>query len=97
MNEHLITFDDHLTQLYGEIGTSERANFEIKAKAFSIGQIIRDARKKAHLTQEQLAKKTGTKKSFILRIENGHSDIQLSTLYKLMEIGLGKKVNLATS
>jgi len=46
------------------------------------------------MTQEQLADKIGAKKSFISRIENGHSDIQLSTLYRLMEIGLGKKVNL---
>ena len=38
--------------------------------------------------------KTGTKKSFISRIENGHSDIQLSTLYKLVELGFGKRVSL---
>ena len=94
MNKHTTTFDDHLTEQYGEIGTTERANFEIKAKAFAIGKIIRDARKEAHLTQEQLADRTGTKKSFISRIENGHSDIQLSTLYRLMEVGLGKRVNL---
>lgn len=94
MNEHLTTFDEHLDRRYGQIGTTERANFEIKAKAFAIGEIIREARKEAHMTQEQLAERTGTKKSFISRIENGHSDIQLSTLYKLLEIGLGKRVNL---
>ncbi|WP_421894989.1 helix-turn-helix domain-containing protein [Marinoscillum sp.] len=94
MKEHLTTFDEHLDQRYGKIGTDQRVNFEIKAKAFAIGEIIRDARKEAHLTQEQLAERTGTKKSFISRIENGHSDIQLSTLYKLLEVGLGKRVNL---
>ncbi|MEQ8714013.1 MAG: helix-turn-helix transcriptional regulator [Cyclobacteriaceae bacterium] len=94
MKEHLTTFDEHLDSRYGQIGTNERANFEIKAKAFAIGEIIRNARKEAHMTQEQLAERTGTKKSFISRIENGHSDIQLSTLYKLLEIGLGKRVNL---
>jgi len=94
MKEHLTTFDDHLNERYGAIGTKERVNFEIKAKAFAIGEIIRDARKEAKMTQEQLAERTGTKKSFISRIENGHSDIQLSTLYRLLEIGLGKSVNL---
>ena len=94
MNEHITTFDEHLDQRYGVIGTPERADFEIKAKAFAIGEIIRDARREAKLTQQQLAERTGTKKSFISRIENGHSDIQLSTLYRLMEIGLGKRVNL---
>ena len=94
MKEHLTTFDEHLDRRYGKVGSQERTNFEIKAKAFAIGEIIREARKEAHITQEQLAERTGTKKSFISRIENGHSDIQLSTLYRLLEVGLGKKLNL---
>lgn len=92
--KNITTFDEHLDQRYGEIGTEKRTEFEIKAKAFAIGQILRDARKQAHMTQEELAKKTGTRKSFISRIENGHSDIQLSTLYRLVEIGFGKSLNL---
>ena len=88
------TFEEHLDQRYGKIGSERRTDFEIKAKAFAIGEILRDARNEAHMTQEELAQKTGTKKSFISRIENGHSDIQLSTLYKLVEIGFGKKVTL---
>jgi len=88
----ITTFDEHLDQRYGEVGTVNRTEFEIKAKAFAIGEILREARKDAHLTQEQLAIKTGTRKSFISRIENGHSDIQLSTLYRLVEIGFGKKL-----
>ncbi len=90
----ITTFDEHLDKRYGKIGSEKRTEFEIKAKAFAIGEILREARKEAHMTQEELARKTGTKKSFISRIENGHSDIQLSTLYRLVEIGFGKKVNL---
>ncbi len=90
----ITTFDEHLDKRNGKIGSEKRTEFEIKAKAFAIGEILRDARKEAHMTQEQLAQKTGTRKSFISRIENGHSDIQLSTLYRLVEIGFGKKVNL---
>ena len=90
----ITTFDEHLDKRYGEIGSVKRTEFEIKAKAFAIGEILREARKEAHMTQEQLAQKTGTRKSFISQIENGHSDIQLSTLYRLVEIGFGKRVNL---
>jgi ribosome-binding protein aMBF1 (putative translation factor) len=90
----ITTFDEHLDKRYGEIGTSTRTDFEIKAKAFAIGEVIREERRLASMTQEQLAEKTGTKKSFISRIENGHSDIQLSTLYKLLEYGLGRKITL---
>jgi ribosome-binding protein aMBF1 (putative translation factor) len=89
-----MTFDQHLDQRYGRIGTEKRAEFEIKAKSFAIGEILREARKDAQMTQEELARKTGTRKSFISRIENGHSDIQLSTLYRLVEIGFGKRVFL---
>ncbi len=92
--KNIVTFDKHLDQRYGKIGTLKRTEFEIKAKAFAIGEILREARKEAQMTQEQLAQKTGTRKSFISRIENGHSDIQLSTLYRLVEIGFGKRVNL---
>lgn len=88
------TFSQHLNERYGEIGTKKRAEFEIKAKSFAIGELIKEERKQAQLTQEQLAQKIGAKKSFISRIENGHSDIQLSTLYKLVEFGLGRKINL---
>ena len=90
----LTTFDEHLDNRYGKIGTSKRTEFEIKAKAFAIGEVIKEERRLASMTQEQLAEKTGTKKSFISRIENGHSDIQLSTLYKLLEYGLGRKITL---
>jgi len=55
---------------------------------------LKEARKEAHITQEQLADKIGTKKSYISRIENGKADIQVSTLYKIFETGLGRKIRL---
>ena len=94
-NKNITTFEEHLEKRYGKIGSKSRTDFDIKAKAFAIGEIIKDERKQANMTQEELAKRTGTRKSFISRIENGHSDIQLSTLYKLIEQGLGKKINLS--
>ncbi len=94
-DKNITTFEEHLDKRYGETGSIERADFESKAKAFAIGELIREERLSAHLTQEQLAERTGTKKSFISRIENGHSDIQLSTLFKLLEVGLGRKVSLS--
>lgn len=92
--KELMTFDEYLDQRYGRVGTEKRTEFEIKAKSFAIGEILREARKDAQMTQEELARETGTRKSFISRIENGHSDIQLSTLYRLVEIGFGKRVIL---
>lgn len=93
-SKNIKTFSEHLDQRYGKIGTEKRTEFEIRAKSFAIGELIKEERKQAQLTQEQLAEKIGAKKSFISRIENGHSDIQLSTLYRLIEYGLGRKLNL---
>ena len=93
-NSSITTFEEHLEKRYGHAGEEKRMAFEAKAKAFAIGELIKEERKLSKMTQEQLATKTGTKKSFISRIENGKSDIQLSTLYRILELGLGKKISL---
>jgi DNA-binding XRE family transcriptional regulator len=90
----LTSFQEHLDKQYGKIGTLKRDEFEARAKAFLIGELIKAERRSAKITQEQLAERIGAKKSFISRIENGKTDIQLSTLYRLMEIGLGKTVRI---
>lgn len=87
-------FDELLDIKYGKIGTEKREEFEKKAQYFVISELLKEARKEANMTQEQLADKVGTKKSYISRLENGKCDIQLSTLYRIFEFGLGKRVNL---
>ncbi len=42
--KNITTFDEHLTKQYGKRGTSKRTEFEIKAKAFLIGEVIKDER-----------------------------------------------------
>jgi HTH-type transcriptional regulator / antitoxin HipB len=87
-------FDELLDAKYGKIGSEKRDDFEEKAQYFVISEMLKEARKEANMTQEQLANKVGTKKSYISRLENGKCDIQLSTLYRIFEFGLGKRVNL---
>ena len=91
----LTSFEDHLTKHRGAKGTKSRTKFDAESLAFRLGVMLKEARINAQLTQEQLAEKTGTKKSYISRIETGKSDIQLSTFYKLIEIGLGKSLNIS--
>ena len=87
-------FEELLDIEYGVIGNEKRDDFEKKAQYFIISETLKDARHEAKMTQEQLATKVGTKKSYISRLENGKCDIQLSTLYKIFEFGLGKRINL---
>lgn len=87
-------YDELLDIKYGKIGTRKRDEFETKAQYFVISEMLKEARKDANMTQEQLADKVGTKKSYISRLENGSCDIQLSTLYRIFEDGLGRRISL---
>jgi DNA-binding XRE family transcriptional regulator len=90
-----IDFEDILLAEYGPKGTPLRDSYDARSLAFRIGVMLKEARKDAKLTQAELARRTGTKKSYISRIERGKSDIQLSTYYKLIEVGLGKHLNIS--
>ncbi|MGB7295131.1 MAG: helix-turn-helix transcriptional regulator [Candidatus Aminicenantales bacterium] len=90
----LKTFEEHLVEQYGKPGTKKRDEFEFRARGFIIGEMLKEARKAAKMTQDQLAQKAGTKKSYISRLENGKIDIQISTLFRIFEEGLGRTVNL---
>lgn len=85
--------EELIAEDFGEPGTPQRDEFECNAEAFILAERLKEERLKAGLTQEQLAQKIGTKKSYISRIENGKADVQLSTLYKIFQ-GLGKRVSL---
>ena len=89
------TFDQLLDEKYGKKGNAERDKFDADSLAFRLGAMLKEARVEANLTQEELAQKTGTKKSYISRIERGLSDIHISTYYKLIELGLGKHLNIS--
>ena len=91
---NITTFEDHLDQEYGKIGTPSRDKYEQGFEAFKLGVILQEMRKKQKMTQEQLAKKCGTTKTYISRIENDASDIRLSTLMRIIQDGLGGHLKL---
>ena len=91
------SFDELLDVKYGKTGTKDRDEFEQKSNNFIVGELLKDERMKAKLTQEQIAEKTGTKKSYISRIERGKSDIQFTTLFRIFEKGLGKCLKLSVT
>lgn len=91
----LVSWNTHLDKKYGPHGTATRTEFEMKAQTFILGELLKEERERANLTQAEMAEKTGTKKSYISRIENGRADIQLSTLYRLIEQGLNRKLELS--
>jgi len=94
VNKNLTSFADHLDEQYGIIGTEERERFEEGFEAFKLGVMLQELRKEQGLTQEQLALKCGTTKTYISRIENNASDIRLSTLMRIISEGFGGHLRL---
>jgi len=87
------TVNEALNKEYGEVGTASRVKFTEQAQAYFTGQLIEDARKNAHLTQDELAKRIGSNKSYISRIENGKTEPKVSTFYRIAG-ALGLSVDL---
>jgi HTH-type transcriptional regulator / antitoxin HipB len=94
-NSNLTSFEDHLDQQYGKRGTPGRVRFEEGFEAFKLGVMIQELRKENGLTQEQLAERCGTTKTYISRIENNASDIRLSTLMRIIREGFGRQLRLS--
>ncbi len=94
INKNLTSFTDHLEHQYGKRGTVKREKYEEGFEAFKLGVMIQILRKDQGLTQEQLAEKCGTTKTYISRIENDASDIRLSTLVRIISEGLGGRLKL---
>lgn len=90
---HLTPITDYITEDYGEEGTPTRTEFDSRVDAFILGERLKEERLKAGFTQEQLAARIGTKRSYISRVENGQTDIQVSTLFKIFN-GLGRRLSL---
>lgn len=88
------TFDELIEAEHGQVGTDSRNEYEEQAQMFIVSEMLKEARKEAKMTQEQLAVKAGTKKSYISKIENAKGNIQLSTLIRIFEKGLNRRVGL---
>lgn len=93
-NNNLMTLEEFKEKNYGKRGTKERDKLEAGYEAFKIGALIHDTRIEMGMTQEQLAEKVGTTKSYISKIENNIKEARISTLQKIIEIGFGGRLEL---
>ena len=94
-NKNLTTLEEFKEKNYGKRGTKERDELESGYENFKIGALIHNARIEKGMTQEQLAEKIGTTKSYISKIENNVKEVRISTLQKIVELGLGGHLELS--
>ena len=88
------TINEHFDNKYGKPGSKSRNEFEQKSEAFMVAELVRESRKKAHMTQEQLAKKLNVNRAYISKIERASSDVRISTLRRIIETGLDGKLHI---
>lgn len=94
-SNNFTSFRDHLDEEYGKIGSKSRTEYEEGFESFKLGALLQELRIKEGMTQEELANKCGTTKSYISRIENHASDIRLSTIMRIFREGFGKQIKLS--
>jgi len=92
---NLVTLDQFKEKHYGKKGTIKRDRLEAGYENFKIGAMIHEARLEKGLTQEELAEKVGTTKSYISKIENNIKEARISTLQKIIELGLDGHLELS--
>jgi len=85
--------DEHFDERYGKIGTQSRAEFDNKALAWYCGEVLRERRKEIQMTQQQLAERIGKKREYIVLLEKGETDMQLSTFFSISQ-ALGLRFSL---
>ena len=94
-NKDISTWSQIKDQVYGEKGKERRDNLEREAETFKIGLLLKKARESRHMTQEELGQIIDKKRTYISRVENNGSNITLSTLFDIVEKGLGGKVSIS--
>ncbi|HEY3372109.1 MAG TPA: helix-turn-helix transcriptional regulator [Prolixibacteraceae bacterium] len=94
-NKDTMTLEEFKDKNYGKPGTKKRDELEAGYENFKMGVLIQQARLEKGMTQEELAIKVGTTKSYISKIENNIKEVRISTLQKIVEIGLGGHLELS--
>ncbi len=93
-DKNIITLSEFKDKNYGKRGTEKREELESGYEDFKIGAMLLQARLEKGMTQEQLAEKVGMNKSYISKIENNIKEVRLSTLKKIIELGLDGSLDL---
>lgn len=93
-NNHQINdYSAVLERKYGKRGTSERAKFDEEAYTFYTSQILVEARKEMKMTQSELARRVGTNKSYISKIEHGLIEPGVGLFLRIID-ALGLKFDI---
>ena len=92
-NHKIVDYGAVLDAEFGKEGTPQRRQAEEAAYNFYSGQILHDARREVRVTQEELARRCSTTKSYISKVENGAIIPSVGTFYRFIA-ALGLRIEL---
>ncbi|MBC8459932.1 MAG: helix-turn-helix transcriptional regulator [Deltaproteobacteria bacterium] len=90
-----MTLGEFKDKHYGPKGKKKRDELDKGYENFKLGALLYEARLKKGMTQAELAEKVGTTKSYISKIENNVKEVRLSTLQKIVQLGLEGHLDLS--
>lgn len=94
MKKNLTSLSEFKDQNFGPVGTPERDDLDAGYQDFKIGALLLEKRLELGLTQQELADKVGTTKSYISKIENNLKEARISTVQKIVERGFGCRLEI---
>ncbi|MBO4614063.1 MAG: helix-turn-helix transcriptional regulator [Bacteroidales bacterium] len=92
-NHQIKDYSAELDRKYGAVGTKEREQFDEEAWNFYTGQLLLELRKESKMTQEELAQRINSSKSYVSRIERGQIIPSVSVFYRIIN-ALGLRVDI---
>ena len=93
--KNLTTHEEFKDAHFGKVGTKKRDAHDAVYQNFKAGVLIQVKRLELGMTQEELAEKVGTTKSYISKIENNIKEARISTLEKIVELGFGGRLEVS--
>jgi len=75
--------DEFINKTVGEPGSAQRQKFESELKMEVFQELIRTARKKRNLSQDELGNLIGVKKAQISKLEKGYDNASIVTIAKI--------------
>ena len=94
--KNLPTAEDMFEKEYGAKGTASREEFDAKSLAWYYAEVLKNARKSAGITQQQLAERIGKKREYVAMLEKGETDMQLSSFLRIADaLGMSLRFDFA--
>ena len=88
------SLEDFITRKFGEVGSPDRQDFDQGYEDFKLGWILQEARAQCGLSQEEVARRAGTNKAYISRVERDLKDPRFSTLQRIVREGFGGELEI---